>query len=232
MKNGLAALRFLTVAGRFVGDQPDPESVGRGVGYFPMIGFVLGSTLVLLESILDPYVASEMLSIVAIGGLALLTGARHFTDLEQTLASFDRRRWNEQSPVIAALVVFFIVLTKIRALEVTGNGRLMALLLSPVFARWAAVVSLYGAAPVAEPATRRLADQIGPWQLSVATLFTMVLGGVLLGRLALWLGLFVSLLALLVRSWLIKRGRPIQREHAGALIEIAELFSFVFFATL
>jgi len=234
MKNGLAALRFLTVAGWFGSDEPDPERVGRGVGYFPIIGLVLGTALVLVEYTLDPYVASEILSIVAIAMLTLLTGARHFADLEETLArpSLDLRRWKQERVVITTVVVFFVLLTKIRALEVTGDGRLVALLLSPVFARWAAVVLLYGAAPFAEPATRRLAEKIGPWQLLVATLFTMFLGAVLVGRLTLWLGLFVSLLALVARSWLIKRSRPLRHEHSGALIEIAEVLSFVFFATL
>ena len=54
----------------------------------------------------------------------------------------------------------FVVLLKVRALEVTGETRSLGLLLTPLFARWSLVIFLYGSAFVAEGTARILADNV------------------------------------------------------------------------
>ena len=130
------------------------------------------------------------------------------------------------------LAIVFVVLLKIRAVEVTGETRSLGLLLTPLFARWSLVIFLYGAASIAEGAARILADNVKAWHLALTTVVTLALATFLVGRTALWIGLCLSLFALLSRSYLRKRNDCIDSDNFGAVVELSETLSFVLFASL
>jgi adenosylcobinamide-GDP ribazoletransferase len=231
MKNALAALKFLTVCTRLRRFDFDLARAGRGAFYFPLVGLVLGALVVWLDRFLQPYLGSEILSVVLVAVLAVMTGAIHFEGLQQTFDALLDGMVERPSGALGLLAILFVVVLKVRSLEITGETRSLALLLSPTFARWALVIFLYGAADRTDQAARPIAENVRAWHLVVTTLLTLTLAGFLIGRSALWIGLYLSLFALLSRSFLLRQNRTIRYGNFGALVELGETLAFILFST-
>jgi adenosylcobinamide-GDP ribazoletransferase len=236
MKSAFAAFKFMTLASRFDRTRISPQQVSAAIPYFPLVGIFLGFVLVLLNRFFDPHLESEIHGALLIAVLALLTGAIHYQGLQNTFDALSVRmgRGEEtgRSHAFGVLAIVFVVLLKVRAVEVTGETRNLGLLLTPLFARWSLVIFLYGAASVAEGTARILADNVKAWHLVLTTVVTLALAAFLVGRTALWIGLCLSLFALLSRSYLQRRNDCIDSDNFGAVIELSETLSFVLFASL
>jgi adenosylcobinamide-GDP ribazoletransferase len=236
MKSAFAAFKFLTLASRFDRTQASPQQVGAAIPYFPLVGIFLGLVLVLLNRFLDPRLESEILGSLLIAFLALLTGAIHYQGLQNTFDALSVKKGRREeiggSHAFGVLAIVFVVLLKVRAVEVTGETRSLGLLLTPLFARWSLVIFLYGAASIAEGTARILADNVKAWHLALTTVVTLALAAFLVGRTALWIGLCLSLFALLSRSYLRRRNDCIDSDNFGAVVELSETLSFVLFASL
>ena len=236
MKSAFAAFKFLTLASRFDRNQASPQQIGAAIPYFPLVGIFSWLVLVLLNRFLDPRLESEILGSLLIASLALLTGAIHYQGLQNTFDTLSvktgRGEERGRSHAFGVLAIVFVVLLKIRAVEVTGETRSLGLLLTPLFARWSLVIFLYGAASIAEGAARILADNVKAWHLALTTVVTLALATFLVGRTALWIGLCLSLFALLSRSYLRRRNDCIDSDNFGAVVELSETLSFVLFASL
>src|SRR5215471_18776420 len=144
MKTALAALKFLTFAGRFDRNEVNLQQVSVAIPYFPLVGISLGFVLVLLNRFLDPRLESEILGALLIGVLALLTGGIHYQGLQNTFDALSVKPGEETggNHVFGVLAIVFVVLLKVRAVEVTGETRSLGLLLTPLFARWSLVIFL------------------------------------------------------------------------------------------
>jgi adenosylcobinamide-GDP ribazoletransferase len=236
MKSALAAFKFLTLARRFGRAQVSPQQVSTAIAYFPLVGIFLGLVLVLLNRLLDPHLESEILGVLLIASLALLTGAIHYEGMQNTFDALSVKMGQGEekgrSLTFGLLAILFVVLLKVRALEVTGETRSLGLLLTPLFARWSLVIFLYGSASFAEGTARILADNVRAWHLALTTVLTLALAAFLVGRIALWIGLYLSLLALLSRTYLRRRNGCIGSDNFGAVVELSETLSFVLFASL
>jgi adenosylcobinamide-GDP ribazoletransferase len=236
MKSARVALKFLTFAGRFDAAQVSSGQVGAGILYFPLVGVLFGLALVFLNRLLDPYLDSEILSVLLIAVLALLTGAIHFEGLQNTFDALSVKiklaEGKGPNSIFGVLAIVFVVLLKVRALEVTGETRSLDLLLTPMFARWSLVISLYGSASIAEGNAKILAESVKAWHLVLTTVVTLALAAFLVARRALWIGLCLSLFALFSRSYLRRRNGYIGLDNFGALVELSETLGFVLFASL
>ncbi|HSE90917.1 MAG TPA: adenosylcobinamide-GDP ribazoletransferase [Candidatus Binatia bacterium] len=235
MKSALAAFIFLTLARRFDRGQVSPPQVSAAIAYFPLVGIFLGLVLVLLNRLLDPHLESEILGVLLIAVLALLTGAIHYEGMQNTFDALSVKMGQGEkgrSLTFGLLAIVFVVLLKVRALEVTGETRSLGLLLTPLFARWSLVIFLYGSASFAEGTARILADNVRAWHLALTTILTLALAAFLVGRIALWIGLYLSLLVLLSRTYLRRRNGCIGSDNFGAVVELSETLSFVLFASL
>jgi adenosylcobinamide-GDP ribazoletransferase len=229
MKNALAAARFLTIGIRSRRFDLDLERVGKGVPYFPLLGLFLGSLLAGLDRLLEPYLGSEIVSVILVAVLAVMTGAVHFEGLQRTFDSLVDVAAERPSGAVGLLAILFVVLLKIRSLEIAGETRSLGLLLSPMIARWALVVFLYGAAEIMEGLTTKIAEHVRARHVIVTTLLTLALAAFLIGRTALWIGLCLSVFALLSRWFLFRHNRMIRRDHFGALIELGETLTLMIF---
>ncbi len=236
MKSALAAFKFLTFASRFDASGLSPRHVGSVAPYFPLVGIGLGLVLVVLNRLLDPRLESEILAVFLIAFLALLTGATHYEGLQKTFDTLSVKLGQSEEAgrgrAFGLLAILFVILFKVRALEVTGEARSLGLLLSPLLARWSLVVFLYGSVSFAAGSTRILADNLRAWHLALTTIVTLALAIFLTGRKALWIGLYLSVFALLSRSYLRRRNSQIDSDNLGAVIELSETLSFVLFASL
>jgi adenosylcobinamide-GDP ribazoletransferase len=237
MKKVLAPLQFLTFAGHFACAQASPEEIGKSAGFFPLVGFALGLALALLNRLLEPYLESEILGVVLITILIVMTGAIH---LEGTQKTFDelatginsRRRSESTSGIYGLLALLVIVLFKVRAVEVIGETRSVSLLLTPMLARWSLVIFLYGSAAPSKDSAGIIAENVKGWHLLAATVATLTLAMYLAGRTVLWIGLWLSLLSLLSRTYLHHLRGGITYNQLGTLIELSETLSLILFASI
>jgi adenosylcobinamide-GDP ribazoletransferase len=234
MKGAITAFKFLILGGRI--DQVNPRQISASIPYFPLVGIFFGLVLVFLNRLLDPYLESEILATLLIAILALLTGASHFDGLRNTFDAFsvkmafaERQR---SSGAFGVLAIVLVVLLKVQSLIVTGETRTLGLLLTPMFARWSLIIFLYGSDSFAEGSARILAVNAKAWHLILTTAVVLSFAAFLIARTALWIGLCLSLFALLSRSCLRWRHGCVSDDNVGAMIELSETLSFVLLASL
>ena len=236
MKGAVTAFKILTLSRRFDLSQLSSQQVSAAVLYFPLVGFFFGLVLVVLNRLLDPYLESEMLGTLLITVLALLTGANHYEGLQNTFdmlsANLGLGEPGERRGAFGVLAIVLVVLLKIQALIVTGETRALGLLLTPMFARWSLIIFLYGSASIAIGSARTLVINVRAWQLLLTTAVILSVAAFLIARTALWIGLCLSLFALLGRSYLHWRNGYVSNDNAGAVIELSETLSFVLLASL
>jgi adenosylcobinamide-GDP ribazoletransferase len=234
MKAALTAFKFLTRGGEI--EQLTPHQISASILYFPLVGVFFGLVLVFLNRLLDPYLESEILATLLIAVLALLTAALHFDGLRNTFDTLSLKtalaERQKSSGALGVLAIVLVVLLKVQALIVSGETRSLGLLLTPMFARWSLVVFLYGSASIAEGSVRLLAENMRAWHLVLITAVVLSLAFFLIARTALWIGLCLSLVALLSRSYLRWRNGYVSDDNAGAVIELSETVSFVLLASL
>ena len=232
MKSAWNALKFLTLAGRFGTVPVAPEEIGAAAAYFPVVGAMLGLTLILLHRVVEPFLESEIEAAVLVLALIIMTAALH---LEGTQKTFDQLlSLNEGNAVtVYGIVALILVITlKIRSIEVMGETRNVNLLLAPVMARWGLVIFLYGPVRAGDEPASRIARGVSIWHIVIASLATLVWAVYFTGRVGLWVCLCVSLLALLGRSYFHKRRAGFNYDNLGAIVEVGETLGFVLLASL
>jgi adenosylcobinamide-GDP ribazoletransferase len=234
MKGALMAFKVLTLDGRI--DQLSPRQISASIPYFPLVGIVFGLVLVFLNRLLDPYLESEILATLLIAILALLTGASHFDGLRNTFdassVKISLAERQKSSGAFGVLAIVLVVLLKVQALIVTGETRSLGLLLTPMFARWSLIIFLYGSDSIAEGSARILAVNVRAWHLLLTTAVVLSFAVFLIGRTALWIGLCLSLFALLGRSYLRWQNGYVSDDNVGAMVELSETLSFVLLVSL
>lgn len=234
MQSLLAAFKYLTILGRLSAIEAMPASIGQGAIFFPVVGLTLGLLLALLNYGLGLYLASEILSIFLVAVLVVVTGARH---LDGTMKTFDalalkHSASNHQNNALGSAAIVFIILFKTGAVDVMDERLALSLLLTPVLARWALVVFLYGCRDRLEETARVIAEKVKFWQLLAATIFTLGLAVYFLGRKGLWLGLALSVFVLLLRSVLSRSRASLTQDNYGAIIELSEVLSLILLTSL
>jgi cobalamin synthase len=234
MQNALAAFKFLVLGERFSDIQLNPERVGSGTPYFPLVGLAIGVSLAMLNRVLEPYLESEILAVVLVTFLVFMTRAAHLSGTQKTFdgATYSTRVADRSIGIYGLLAILLIILFKIRSIEVIGEMRGLSLVLTPIFARWSLVIFLYRSTSATDDSARRVAENVRAWHLMVATAMTLSMAIFLVGSTALWIGLCVSLFALLSRAYLHWRSVDLFCHHFDALVELSETLSFALFASL
>ena len=227
MQNAWATVKFLTFGGS--ADPLYAERVGRGAPYFIFVGLAFGVVLALCNRILEPRLESEILGVVLVTVLIILSRAAH---LEQTRKIFEAGGPSTPVTVYGFVAVMLLVLLKIRSVEVIGELRNVALLLTPALARWTVVIFLYRSTSVTDEVAWRIARNVKAWHLLSTTIVVLGITIFLVGSRGLWMGLCLSLLAAIFRSFVHHFAKDFTCNHLGALIEMSESLSFVLFASL
>lgn len=230
----VAAFKYLTIWGRLSAIQPTPEAVGGATIYFPLVGLVLGLLVAVVNYGLSLYLDSAILSIFLIAILLVATGGIPAEGLQYTFnavasSPYDVNRRSETCGVVA---IFFVLLLKISATNAIDERIALRLLLTPVAARWTLVLFIYGYRGRCEEAPQQIAESVKFWHLLTATAVTLGLAVSLLGRKGLWLGLSLSVFALLIRSLLHRRHAALTGDNFGAIIELSEALSLIVLASV
>jgi adenosylcobinamide-GDP ribazoletransferase len=236
MKRIVAAFQFLTILGRLLRFQPNALTVGKAAALFPVVGLVLGLSLALLARALQNYVDAEILSTTLVAFLVLVTGGLHLEGLKKTFDAPGLRQstlgGEPSTSAIGIVAIVFVVLFKIKSIDILEEKLTLALLLTPVMARWAMLIFIYGSHRHSEGDTSIIAANVKFWHIVFATIATLAPTTYLLGHTALWIGLSLSILALLCRAFFYKRTGALTRDNFGAVVEGSEALSLVLLASL
>lgn len=229
-----AAFNFLTLADST--DELDTGPAGIGVLGFPLAGLLLGLVLVGVNRAIESYLASEVLAVLLLTILILATGGHHLAGVQKTFGMWAKKNSlvtaAESWPLYGPLAVLLVVLFKTHSIEVIGESRAFSLLLTPLLARWALVLFLFGSTPLVDDAGARIAESVRSWHLILVSVATLGFALFIASAQALWVALSLSLLALLARSYLHHRQGGISLANCGALIEVSEVLSLTLFASL
>jgi adenosylcobinamide-GDP ribazoletransferase len=230
----VTAFKYLTVWGRFAAVQPSGELIGTAAAYFPVVGLVLGLLLAVSNYVLVPYLHPEILSVVLITVLIISTGGIPLQGLKQTfgaVAAKTSAEYNHESESLGFIVIVLVIFFKVAAADSMDEKLTLSLLLTPVMARWALVIFIYGYPDRCEEAARLIARNVRLWHLIITTLGTLTLAVYFLGRKGLWAGLLLSLFALLTRSLLHRRYAVLTNDNFGAIVELGEVISLILLAS-
>ena len=148
----LEAVRFLTFIPLPARDT-SWEEVGRGTAYFPLVGALLGSILVLADTLLGKIWSRLLVSAVLVVLWVILTGGLHLDGLADTVDGLRGGRGREERLAImkdsrlgtfGGVAVFCLLALKLAFVNELGPawcGR--RLLLAPTLGRWAMVYGIW-----------------------------------------------------------------------------------------
>jgi adenosylcobinamide-GDP ribazoletransferase len=235
----VAALQFLTLLPPVIRRAFTPAEMGRAVGYYPLVGLLIGFVLIGSDYLLGRLFPLPVTAALLLAVWVLLSGALHvdgFLDACDGLlgGTTPERRMeimrDERIGAFAFTAGALLFLTKFACLA-TLSSRLPALILAPVLGRWAISLAL-----VAYPYAR--AEGLGAgikahatWrQAALATVTALAAAWFSAG----WHGLAALLLALLVMfgtaRFTLGRIPGLTGDVYGLLNELAEVAVLLAFA--
>jgi adenosylcobinamide-GDP ribazoletransferase len=235
----LAAVQFLTIAPPLVRRSFAPEELGRAVGYFPLVGLLIGGSVIGLDHLLALFLPWNLAASLVLTGWILCTGALHLDGFLDSCDGLfggrtpeDRLRilHDERVGAFAVIGGVLLLLVKYQTLAAIPH-RSAALCLAPVLGRWGMAVAVvafpYGRA---EGLGRAMKDHAGWSQALLASAIAIAAAWFAAG----WIGLVILLvsgaLMLLLSLFVLTRLPGLTGDIYGALCELLEvlvLLSFV-----
>ena len=238
----LAALKFLTIIPLPWRREASPEELEGSIGYFPVIGLIIGLILAGLNWLLSLFLPSAVVNGLLIVSMVVISGALHldgFVDTCDGIAGHKtvEERWrvmhDSRAGAFGIVGVFLLLLVKYVSLSsVPENLLMVTLVLMPVVSRWAMVYTVF-AYPYARPAgLGKVFKQGASWQgFTTATVITLAVA-IGLARLANITYFYLAGLAIMLAIWVIvvAMATYLKRKFAGltgdtygAINEVAEV---------
>ena len=239
----LAALRFLTIVPIPWRREVSQEEVGQSIGYFPVVGIIIGFILAGLNWLLGLLLPSTVVNALLIVCLVVLGGGLHldgFVDTCDGIAGHKpaEARWqvmhDSRAGAFGIIGACCLLLVKYISLNSVPEPLLMAtLVLMPVVSRWAMVYTVF-AYPYAKPSGLGKAFKQGTsWlRFIMATLIALVVAAILarLAGLAIMLGIWVIVMAM--AAYLKRKFSGLTGDTYGAINEVAEVCVLIFVCLL
>lgn len=226
-----AALQFLTVFPRPPRAERTANELGRAAVFFPVIGLLLGSILVLTHFLISPFASPALASVILVTLLALLTRGLHLDGLGDTFDGLGaggeparRLRAMDDSSIGAfgAIAVVLALFLKIHALESMDTERWRSLLAAPLLGRWSMVLLGYRSKPAKPGLGSTFIEQLSTRHLAAATLITLLSTAVLLRAGGLVMILYVAAFTLACKIFFHRRLGGISGDIFGAVGELSE----------
>ncbi|MFC2016426.1 adenosylcobinamide-GDP ribazoletransferase [Chloroflexota bacterium] len=238
----MAALSFLTIIPLPHRLEADPEEVGRSIGYFPIVGVIIGLILAGVNWLLGLFLPSAVVNALLIVSLVVISGALHldgFVDTCDGIAGHKtvEDRWrvmrDSRAGAFGIIGVLLLLLVKYVSLSSVPEGWLTAtLVLMPVLSRWAMVYALFAYPYARLEGLGKVFKQGASWQgFAVATIITLAVA-IGLARLAnvayfylaglvAMLGVWVIVIAM--ANYLKRKFSGLTGDTYGAINEVAEV---------
>ncbi len=239
MSSFFAALQFLTIFPWPKGRSRSADEAGRSVIFFPIIGFLLGLILVLVNRLLEPIASPGLLSVALVTILAFLTRGLHLDGLGDTVdglgAGGDRERIlrvmdDSHTGAFGVIAIVLLLFFKIHAIEMLDTERWRALLAAPILGRWAMVLLGYRSHAAKSGLGSNLIDHLETKHVLFATFIALLLiAGILHGR-GIAMMIWIAIFALVSRKYFHRRLGGVTGDTFGAIGELSETSVLVFLA--
>lgn len=231
-----SVLRFLTILPAPSGKDDVPPAIGRSLGFFPLVGLIIGIILAALcwaLGMVFPVPVSAALTLVA---LEILTGGHHVDGLIDTFDALVAGKTTQQRLEIMSdtrvgafgiTAACMLLITKYAAMSSAGS--FMPILVFPVLSRWALTGSIL-IFPSAKNegsgfAVKNTARWAGFACATATTLIVIIFSlGIIAGPL-----LMIALLALtsLIAQLFSRLFGGLTGDCYGALVEIGEVLALL-----
>jgi len=223
----LAALKFLTIIPLPWRREASPEELEGSIGYFPVIGLIIGLILAGLNWLLILFLPSAIVNALLIVSMVVISGALHldgFVDTCDGIAGHKtvEDRWrvmhDSRAGAFGIVGVFLLLLVKYVSLNsVPENLLLVTLVIMPVVSRWAMVYTVFAYSYARPAGLGKIFKQGASWQrFTTATVITLavVIG---LTRLANITHFYLAGLAIMLTIWVIVAAMAtyLKRKFAG-----------------
>jgi adenosylcobinamide-GDP ribazoletransferase len=237
----LAAVQFLTIAPPVVRRCFTPAELGRAVGYFPLVGLLIGGFLVGLDRLLARFLPPGVAAALVLTGWIVCTGALHLDGFLDTCDGLfggrtpeDRLRILRDERVGAFAVIggVILLLVKFQSLAAISH-RSAALCLAPVLGRWGMVVAVV-AFPYAraEGLGRAMKDHAGWGQALLASAIAAAAAWFIGGQLGLIFLLLSGALMFVTARFVLTRLPGLTGDIYGALCELVEVLVLLGFVVM
>ena len=239
MKSFVAALQFLTLCPWPKRADHSAEEVGQATIFFPLIGFVLGAILALVNALLQPFAGSGLLSVALVTILALLTRGFHLDGLADTFdglgAGGNRERVlsvmdDSRTGVFGLLAIVLVIFFKVYAIESMGNDRWRSLLIAPALGRWAMVLLAHRSQAAKEGLGSTLIGHMETKHFLSATAITLILSAAVGQTAGITMMVWVALLTTGSKYYFHRRLGGVTGDTCGAIGELSETSVLVLLA--
>ena len=237
MSSFFAALQFLTII-------PGPKNLafvdwGWAAIFFPIIGLLLGTVLVLFDFPLRLLASPGLCAAVLVTILAFLTRALHLDGLSDTFdglgAGGDRNHMltvmdDSRVGAFGMIAVLLVLILKIEAIQSTDTDRWRMLLAAPILSRWAMVLLGYRSLPAKPGLGSSFIGQLGSKHVAVATIIAIIFVAAMLRGMGIALIALTGLFTWAIKTYFHRRLGGITGDIFGAVSELTETFALVFLA--
>ena len=239
MNSFFAALQFLTIFPWPKRMERSAQEVGPSVIFFPVIGFLLGLILVLVNVLLEPFASPVLSSVALVTLLALLTRGLHLDGLGDTFdglgAGGDREhilRVMDDSHIGAfgLIAIVLLLFFKIHAIESIGGDRWRGLLAAPVLGLWAMVLLGYRSLAAKPGLGSTLIDHLDTKHFLFATLIALLLVAAVLHGVGIAMMVWVAVFTIASKNFFHRRLGGVTGDIFGAVGELSETSVFVILA--
>ena len=234
----LAAFQFLTVFPTVIRRMFTAEEMGRSVGFFPVVGLVLGGILLGLDSALRLFLRPQLTAVLVVAAWLVLTRALHFDgflDIFDALFggfSPERRLEIMKDSRVGAFGVaagVLLLFAKIFSIADLGN-RPAGFLLAAVLGRWAMGLTIFAFPYAREKGLGSdMKAKVGWPQMIFASLVSLAVAWFMAG----WWGLFAvalaALLLFLAARYMLSLLPGLTGDSYGMICELIELAVLITF---
>jgi adenosylcobinamide-GDP ribazoletransferase len=232
------AAGFLTVLPVLDSRPRSAEEVAASFGFFPLVGFAIGSVLVAVDWALASAMANGLRAVLVIVTLVILTGAIHLDGLADTAdalgAGTNQVRALEilhdsRIGTFGTVALFMVLLLKIAALaETPVRTRAIVLFLAPGWSRWAMVAVAHRMRYLrTEGAGAVILQQRGYATLALASVVAIGISAVVHQRRALQAALITITVTWLFRAFYSRWLGGVTGDLIGAAGELVETALFI-----
>jgi adenosylcobinamide-GDP ribazoletransferase len=234
-----AALQFLTLFPWPKRTARGADEVGRAAIFFPIIGLLLGATLMAANWLLASIATLELSSVTLVALLALLTRGLHLDGLGDTFdglgAGGDRERIlrvmdDSHIGAFGVMAIVLVLFLKIHALASIDVDRWRALLIAPVLGRWAMVLLGYRSKAAKAGLGSTLIDHLATKYFLFATFISLLLVAAILHETGIAMMAWVAIFTLASKIYFHRRLGGVTGDTFGAVGELSETSVMVFLA--
>ena len=230
MRAIITAFRFLTIFPLPGFGDTRLTDLGRAVGWFPLVGLVIGALLAGLNWGLALLLPPGPRAALLLGGWLLVSGGIHFDGFLDSCDGLFGGKTPEQRLTImrdhrvgAFAVAGGGVLLLLKFGALAAQPDLGALILAPVLGRWVMALAVVFFPYARDQGLGRAMNEHARWpQALLATLITLAAAWFLKGMRGLGIMAGVGLLALLTAWWIRTRIPGLTGDSYGALCELSE----------